>query len=190
MPITKAIIIHGAGGNPNSNWFPWLRSELEKLKLQVLIPQFPLEERQNLANWMAEFQKWSNAADESTIMIGHSIGPAFILNFLEKSGKSVAAAFLVAPFVGRLNNAIFDPLNSSFAEREFNWARIKQHCMAFYIYSSDNDPYVPVQKGEFLSMKLDAKYKIIHDGGHLNAASGFTKFDPLLEDIRAFVSQK
>ncbi len=187
MRITKAIFIHGTGGNPNENWFPWLRSELEKLKLQVFIPQFPIGERQSLISWMTEFQKWENAADEEAIMVGHSIGPAFILNFLEKRGKSIAAAFLVSPFVGRLNNAIFDPMNYSFAEREFEWDRIKKHCSNFYIYSSDSDPYVPLDKGEFLAMKLNAKYKIIRNGGHINAASGFTKFEPLLNDIKALL---
>ena len=187
MAISKAIFIHGTGGNPNENWFPWLKDELTKLKIQVFIPQFPADNNQNLETWMAEFKKWENAADESTIMVGHSIGPAFILNFLEKSGKSIAAAFLVSPFTGRLNNAIFDPLNSTFAEREFNWSKIKQHCKAFYVYSSDNDPYVPKEKGEFISMKLDAKYKIIHEGGHINSASGFTKFDLLLTDIKVLL---
>jgi predicted alpha/beta hydrolase family esterase len=187
MAITKAIIIHGTGSSPQSNWFPWLKSELEKMHLNVFAPQFPTGEPQSLTSWMSEFKRWEKAADTEAIMIGHSIGPAFILNFLERSGNSIAAAFLVAPFVGKLGNKQFDSLNRTFAEREFDWNRIKRHCGRFFIYSSDDDPYVPLEKGEFLSSRLNARFRIIHGGGHINVESGYRQFDLLLEDIKSFV---
>jgi predicted alpha/beta hydrolase family esterase len=189
MPITKAVIIHGTGGSPQGNWFPWLKSELSKLHLSVLVPQFPVGEQQSLDNWMSEFQKWESSVDKETIMIGHSLGPAFILNFLEKSGHTIAAAFLVAPFVGSLGNKKFDSLIKTFTERDFAWDKIKQHCEKFFIYSSDNDPYVPLEKGEFLSAKLGAKFKIIHGGGHLNTEFGYVQFDILLDDIKALLKK-
>jgi hypothetical protein len=190
MPITKAFIIHGSMGSPNSNWFPWLKTELEKLHLNVFAPQFPIGERQNLSNWMSEFKRWENAADEETIMIGHSMGPAFIFNFLEKSGKKIAAAFLVAPFVGELGNSDIYPPTKTFAGRDFNWDKIKRGCREFFIYSSDNDPYVPLEKGEFLSKKLNARFKIIHNGGHINEKFGYTKFGPILDDIKTFIAKQ
>lgn len=190
MSITKAIIIHGFGGSPQGNWFPWLSSELEKQHLSVIAPQFPIGELQNLSNWMSEFKKWEKAVDEETIMIGHSLGPAFILNFLERTSSTIAAAFLVAPFVGKLKNPTFDPLNKTFTEHEFNWNSIRQHCRRFYVYSSDNDPYVPLEKGEFLSRKLSASFKIIHSGGHITASSGYAKFDELLADISRLIQSQ
>ncbi len=187
MKITKAIIIHGTGGSPQGNWFPWLKSELERMYISVIAPQFPTGEKQSLASWMSEFGRWSASVDSNTIMIGHSIGPAFILNFLERNDCSVAGAFLVAPFVGKLGNK-FDSLNKTFAERDFDWTKIRQHCGRFFIYSSDDDPYVPLEKGEFLSAKLNAKFKVVHGGGHLNADFGYTEFPLLLNDIKEFIS--
>ncbi len=188
MPATKAILIHGVGGSPQENWFPWLKDKLEKLGLTVIAPQFPSDSRHNLSSWMSEFGRWTNSVDAETMMIGHSIGSAFILNFLERSGNTIDAAFFVAPFVGRLGIDRFDSINSTFTEHEFNWAKIKQHCRNFFIYSSDNDPYVPVEKGKFLSAKLDARFKLVRGAGHFNSDAGYTDFPMLLEDIRQLIS--
>lgn len=187
MRITKAIIVHGAGSSPEGNWFPWLKVELEKLRLSVIAPQFPTGEKQSLSSWMSEFGRWSSSVDSETIMIGHSIGSAFIFNFLEKNECSLGAAFLVAPFVGKLNNR-FDPFNRTFAEHDFDWARINQRCRNFFIYSSDDDPYVPLEKGELLGAKLHARFKIVHGGGHMNSEFGYTRFPLLLGDIKTFIS--
>lgn len=188
MSITKAFIIHGTGGSPQGNWFPWLKAELEKLKIHVFIPQLPTGEKQSLSSWMTEFQIWGNGADEDAIMVGHSLGGAFILNFLEKSNSTVAAAFLVAPFIGKLNLPDFDSLIGTFTEKEFNWNRIRSRCKEFFIYSSDNDPYVPLEKGEYLSRKLHSKFRIIRNAGHINADYGYTRFEPLLNDIRHLIA--
>jgi len=37
----KAIIVHGWGGNPGEGWFPWAKSQLERLGYDVLIPAMP-----------------------------------------------------------------------------------------------------------------------------------------------------
>ena len=51
----KVIIIHGANGNPDEHWFKWLGRNLKDL--EVLIPQFPIEEQQNIDNWMKVIDK-------------------------------------------------------------------------------------------------------------------------------------
>ena len=51
----KFFIIHGSYGNPNENWFPWLKKELEKEGCIVFIPEFPTPENQSLKNWMEIF---------------------------------------------------------------------------------------------------------------------------------------
>ena len=39
--MKKVVIIHGANGSPEENWFPWLKKELETKGIEVIIPQFP-----------------------------------------------------------------------------------------------------------------------------------------------------
>ena len=68
----KFFIIHGSYGNPNENWFPRLKKELEKEGCIVFIPEFPTPENQSLKNWMEIFNDfYLSKIDENTILIGH-----------------------------------------------------------------------------------------------------------------------
>jgi len=182
----KFFIIHGSYGNPNENWFPWLKKELEKEGCIVFIPKFPTPENQSLKNWMEIFNDfYLSKIDENTILIGHSLGPSFILSILEKINpvKPIKACFFVSGFLGLLNNKEFDEINKTFTTKEFNWDKIKNNCENFYIFHSDNDPYVPLEKSIELANKLNTKSIIIKDAGHFNKSSGYTKFPELLNKI-------
>ena len=179
----NVFIIHGTGGNPNGNWFPWLKKELEKLNYKVFIPKFPTPKDQNLDKWLKILNNHNKDIDENTIFIGHSLGSAFILDYLERSSKKIKSAYLIAGFIGFLNNKHFDDLNGSFTNKDFNWDKIMKNCSKFYIISSDNDPYVPLAKGKELANKLDSNLILIKNAGHINSDSGFIKFDFLLDKI-------
>ena len=173
----KAIIIHGSNGNPNEHWFKWLGKQLD---IEVHIPQFPIEEKQNLNNWMKVIEKIK--VDEDTILIGHSVACSFILSVLEN--YKAKAAFLVGGFVGKLNIS-YDELNKTFAEKKFNWNKIKKNCNFFFIYNSDNDPHVPLEKGKELAKKLSVKLKIIKNAGHFRKKDGYSRFPLLLYDVKS-----
>ena len=64
----KVIIIHGAYGSPEENWFPWLKKELEKLNCEVIVPQFPTPKGQNLKNWLAILNKAVKNWDKDFIL--------------------------------------------------------------------------------------------------------------------------
>jgi predicted alpha/beta hydrolase family esterase len=173
----RFVIIHGAYGNPEENWSPWLREELSKLG-EVIAPEFPTPEGQTLENWRNVFDE----SDENTVLIGHSLGPAFILDLLER--HKAKAVFFVAPFIDNIDDPAFDEINKTFVNREFDWESIKKNCPKFVIYHSDNDPYVPLELAEKIANKLNVKINIIKDAGHFNTKAGYNKFERLLEDIK------
>lgn len=182
--MAKIFIIHGTKGSSGGNWFPWLRRELELLGHTVFVPDFPTPENQNLQSWMDAFEDYLHLIDNDTILVGHSLGPAFLLSVLERIPEPVKAAFFVVGFIGPLGLPEFDALNKTFTEKRFDWTTIRNNCKKFYVINSDNDPYVPLEKGKELAKNLKTEVMIIKNAGHINAESGFTKFPLLLEKIK------
>jgi predicted alpha/beta hydrolase family esterase len=182
--MTNILIIHGSYGHPEENWFPWLKSELVKLGCRVFIPKFPTPENQSLQNWLKIFKEYEQYLDENSIVVGHSIGPAFLLNVLENIDKPIKAAFFVSGFTGSLHNPKFDEINSSFADKRFDWQKIKNNCARFFVFHSDNDPYVPLQKAKDLAKNLGVNIILVKNAGHFSEKAGYKQFELLLERIK------
>lgn len=185
----KFIIIHGTKGSPESNWFPWLKSELRALDHEVIVPQFPTPVGQSLDSWWQHFEKYVGQLDDNTVLVGHSIGAVFVLRVLEQVQAKIAAAALVAPFIGALGLTEYDQLNSSFVAAPFNWSEICQRAEQFLVYFGEEDPYVPQNQSLCVAENLSVIPSIIQGGGHLNSEFGFTTFSALLNDLLKLPSQ-
>jgi predicted alpha/beta hydrolase family esterase len=68
----KVIIIHGTGGNPDNNWFPWLKDKLITLSQNVIVPSFPTIKGQSLNAWQRAFKEQVGPMEPNMILIGHS----------------------------------------------------------------------------------------------------------------------
>ena len=180
----NVFIIHGSYEIPNENWFPWLKKELESLGYKVYVPKFPTPKEQKLYSWLNVFKDYEKNLDEYSILVGHSIGCAFILSILERLNIKIEASFLVAGFLGTLGNDFYDSISKTFTQKHFNWKKIKSNCDNFFVYNSDNDSHVALSKGEDIAKKLDVKLNIIKNAGHFNEKSGYKKFELLLNDIK------
>ena len=176
------IIIHGVYANPDANWFPWLKKQLEGMEYEVIVPKFPTPLDQSLESWLRTIANYENKISEETILIGHSLGAAFILNYLERTSKKIKAAILVAGF-HKLLGSKYDEINKSFIDGQFDWSKIKNNCGKFFVFASDNDEHIPLEIGQELAQNLNAELNIVHDGGHLNEEAGYNDFPLLLETI-------
>jgi predicted alpha/beta hydrolase family esterase len=182
--MKNAFIIHGAWGTPEENWFPWLKIELEKIGYQVIIPQFPTPSGQNLESWLQVWEQYKDLTTGETVLIGHSIGVAFILNILERLDHPIKASYLVAGFIRRLDNEEVDEINATFYDHSFDWGKIKKNCNEFVCFNSDNDPYVPLERGEEVARNLGVSVTLVEGAGHFNKKVGLTEFPLLLEKIK------
>jgi uncharacterized protein len=180
--MKTAFIFHGTDGCPEENWFPWLKMELEKLNFNVIIPQFPTPEGQTPETWFQVLDKYKEFFNEETLMFGHSLGGTFLLRVLEKYDVKIKAAFFISAPVGILpiKNIKTD---KPFLEKEFEWGRIRNSAEKFFVFHSDNDPFVCIENGQELAKHLGLKLSFIPNSGHFNEAAGYTKFNKLLELI-------
>jgi len=172
--MPNIFFIHGSYGNPDENWFPWLRDRILDRggsDWKIITPSFPTPQNQSLASWRKVFVKYETKITKDDIFIGHSLGPAFILDVLQRIDISVKAVFLIAPFVSSLENQTFE------------WERIRKHCRKFKVYYSDNDPYVAQERSREVAEKLGVKPILVENAGHFNTAAGYTKFELLRKEI-------
>jgi hypothetical protein len=182
--MKTALILHGTYGSPEINWFPWLRNELENLNVTVYVPQLPTPEGQTIENYLQVMDQTITKYNQDTLLIGHSSAPLAICAKLQQLDKPIQAAFLIAPFLGDIGNHEYDKANRNFNQYDFDWDKVKQDANKFYIYRSDNDPYVPQAVGKRLAEQLQVEETIIPGGGHLTSKAGFDTFPRLLADIR------
>lgn len=188
--MANVFLFHGAYGNPQGNWFSWLKNELEKLGHIVIAPQFSTPKNQSLTTWQNEFEKYRKDIDNNTIFIGHSLGCAFALNIIQKIDVKIKACFLVAGFIDNLNDPRFDTINHSFYKQGFDWQKIKRNCSEFYVYASENDPYVPIDRTQKVANNLKTKLILVKGAGHFTTKSGYKEFPLLLKDISTFLTLK
>lgn len=196
----KFLIVHGSYGSPDGNWFPRLKEKLELLNQDVLVPRFPTDDwdevtkrgekkatkSQNLNNWLKAFKEvvlpW--AKDEKVVIIGHSLGPLFILHALRKYELNVDAAIFVSPFLHIPRNKRFwqiDVANKTFYKHSFNFSDLKRQIHMSFVLSSDRDPYVPAEKAKEFAQKLGSSFIPVLGGQHLSSEFNQNEFPLVLE---------
>lgn len=175
------IILHGSFGSNEGNWFPWLKEQLEARNKQVSVPQMPVGiDNQN-------FKSWSSILDtltinENTIIIAHSISPAFVCKYLITNKITVKKLIFVCGFNNYFGiNYEFDTVNKPmFID---NFYDVKNYCNDIVCFYSDNDPYVSYVAEKDFADNLTNNQYIIANGGHINSESGYIKFEEILKEV-------
>jgi uncharacterized protein len=154
----RVIVLHGAQGGPDTNWFPWLHAALEAEGIEVLRPRLPTPQGQSLEAWLGTYDSAIEPLPSlPTILVGHSLGAAFALRLVERAIKPIAGLFLAAGFVGALGLPDYDTINHSFFADPFNWAGIRERkghvCRC---WAGGDDPYVPLSRSQSVADHLEA----------------------------------
>jgi predicted alpha/beta hydrolase family esterase len=181
MNKQRVFIIHGWEGCPEEGWFPWLKKELEKRDFEVYIPQMPNPDEPQLSEWLKKISEVVEMPDEQTFFVGHSLGCYTIAKYLEglERGVKIGGAVFVAGFSGRLNI----PELENFYKNLLNWEKIKSHTEKFIAIHSDDDPYVPIERGEELKEKLKAKLVIQKGMKHFSGEEGIFELPIVLDSL-------
>ena len=183
----RVIVLHGAHGGPDTNWFPWLHTELERAGIEVARPRFPTPQGQSLDAWFEIYDRTvALLAPAPIILVGHSLGATMALRLLERAAEPFSGLFLAAGFIGALGLPDYDPINASFFVKPFDWNGINERKgSACRTWAGDDDPYVPLSRSRELADHVGAPLEVIPGGGHLNGETGFTSFPQIRDAILA-----
>lgn len=186
MNSMKFVIFHGAFGNPEDNWFPWLKNKLQSINQKVFVPQFPVDnwdevtkngqnvfpKNQNLNNWLKTYKNEifpKINKGEKPFFIGHSIAAVFILHLVLQFNIKLKQAIFVAPFLEKLNESWqIDLVNKTFYKNDFDFEKLKLLIPHSDVIYSDNDPYVNQKYSIDFANKLNSEKILIKGAGHFN----------------------
>jgi hypothetical protein len=177
----RVLLIHGWGNKPEDNWYPWLKSELERQGYEVFAPSMPNSDNPEASEWINCMNETLGTPTKSDYLVGHSLGVIAILRYLEqlKPGQEIGGAVLVAGF----SYDIGIKEHHSFFTSPVNWDAVMSHCKRFIAIHSDNDKYVQLVHGDIMKEKLGAKLIIKHNMGHFSKSSGITQFPDALNAV-------
>ena len=184
LKMKNAIILHGTGGTPQSNWFLWLQAELEKQGMHVWLPELPNTKLPSLAGSTAFVQQNAPfAIDEETLIIGHSSGAILALIIAQQNQTPVGGVVGVSVFC---DNSLGWDANNKLFDVDFDWPNIRANVKKLLFIHSDNDPYVPLEKAKFVADNCQAELLVWPGQGHFNLEQGphYAQFPKLLETMR------
>lgn len=191
--MRNIFIIHGSNGIPDEQWYPWLRSELQKDKNNnVIVPQFQIPDKEvagghHYSQWRTKLLEYKDKINKDTIFIGHSRGCQFIMLALTDIGiKNVGGIFLVAPWVQYRWYDSPKNLVDSFHYKVVDWSALKKVVSHIEIFQSTND-VIPLEEGVGIAAMLAARLEIVPNAGHFVIKSGYSTFPLLLAKITKYI---
>jgi predicted alpha/beta hydrolase family esterase len=166
--MKRVIIVHCWSGTPQYCWYQWAKDQLEPKGFTVEIPAMPETDEPKLRLWLPKLIETIGQPDEDLYLVGHSIGCATIMRYLEQlpEGQKVGGVVLVAGYTSDLG---FDELKN-FYQTPLDFTKIRSSSVnGFYNIHSDDDQYVPLSNSAELKKYLGGEAIILHAKGHFLA---------------------
>lgn len=176
----KVILIHGNGGGSGSdNWFPWLRTELEKLGVTCETPDMPDPVEAKASIWLPYIENELHT-DEDTILVGHSSGAIAAMRYAET--HKIGGSILVGAYYTDLGYE--DEKAAGYFDEPWRWEAIKANQPWVIIFASPDDPYIDISEPQLIRDKLDARYYELPGQGHFGDDTNKKDFLELLEVLK------
>jgi predicted alpha/beta hydrolase family esterase len=158
-----------------SGWKRGLRKFLGE-EYDVILPSMPNKFNARYEEWKLWFEKFFVFLHDEVILIGHSMGGAFLCKYLTENRfpKKIKALFLVAAVYNKDTDG--NPLHTFKLPEKLNVTTEN-----IYIYHSKDDSVVPLSDAELYHKQFPSSLiKIFEARGHFNQE----EFPEIIEDIK------
>lgn len=182
--MKTVYIIHGWSGSKLLR--SWLKPELEARGYEVIMPVLPDMEHPKIENWLPFVQQTIKSPGADTIIVGHSMGGATLLRYLEALPESVVIgkAICVAPVINKITSLENDEerqIAEPWLTRPIDTEKVKRSAKDLVGFFSDDDPAIPLESEKFFREKYGRT--IIEHGMRHYGGKGITSTPLLLEEI-------
>ncbi len=188
--MKKAVILHRWSGNPESDWYPWLKKELEIKGFDVAIPLAPNTDHPMIQERLEFLDQVMEEVDENTLFICHSIGCQTLMRYLGTHNKKVGQVIFVAGWFN-LQGVILDEgedvqcIAKPWVETPINFEQVKDSYKSITVLLSSNEPYGCVEENKkVFQEKLGAKVIVLENKGHFTEDDGITQISEVLQLIK------
>ena len=165
----RTLILHGWGGSDAPHWQAELAAEVARNYGTVSFPlldncHFPSKNR-----WVKQVKAVLEDFKPDTVVC-HSLANTLWFWLCQEDIEEIERLFMVSlPSLTTEENTIktFFPCN----------VPNNIHAKEVHMIVSDNDPWVKMEEAENIAFQINASFTVIKDAGHINADSGYGKWD-------------
>lgn len=172
----KYLIIPGLYGSNEMHW----QSRWETLLPCIRVHQKNWDQPQ-LEEWLNQLNQTIEACEEDIVFIAHSLGCILVLHWAKRyQNTKVMAALLVAPA------DVDDPKRTPEIVRHFAPIPLLKLPFNSLVVSSENDPYMDVNRSIYFANTWCARFVNAGRIGHINAQSNLGDWEyglKLLESL-------
>lgn len=171
----KVLILHGWGGSDAPHWQAELACEIAKDYGTVSFPlldncHFPSRNR-----WLKQVKQILKEFKPDTVVC-HSLANTLWFWLCQENGmQNVERLFMVSPPSLHTQEKTIQTFFPCAIPRNI-------YAKEIHMIVSDNDPWVKIDEAKEIASYFDAKFTVIENAGHINADSGYGKWE-LIEKL-------
>ena len=172
--MTNYLIVPGLGNSGPEHWQSYFETCLDDA--------YRIEQRDwdspTCADWISAIdQKVGEFEPSTVVLVGHSLGCMAIAHWANQYKRQIRGALLVAPS---------DPEAPAytFPTCGFTPVPLKKIAFTTVVVSSSNDQWVSMERAKYFAHRWRSKLVNLGAAGHVNVASGHTRWDEGLRILR------
>lgn len=159
----RIVLIPGYKATPESNFFPWLKDELRRRGHDVVVANLPNPEAPDRDEWTKVLLEQVGSIDNETVVVGHSLGGAAALRFMEAAEvRSTPHALVLIATPWMINHEQF----RGFFMTELDYEVLMWKASKIAVIHAIDDKTIPFDHAEKYAKVLHAKLVETQEGGH------------------------